>query len=101
MEEYNDVILFASGSYSDLTSQLKSPVNLKAPFHSVSSEVVWPAMQLDVEDIGGVTAALSANVTALVAGGKQIQRSGWGETGTEKEAEAELMKNHCDEIYLI
>ena len=58
-------------------------------------------MQLDVEDIGGVTAALSANVTALVAGGKQIQRSGWGETGTEKGAEAELMKNDCDEIYLI
>ena len=105
MWKNNDVILFASGSYSYLSSQLKSPANLKPPMYSVSSknssEVVWPAMQLDVEDIGGVTAALSANVTALVAGGEKIQRLGWGEAGIVKGAEAELMKNDCDDIYLI
>ena len=105
MWKNNDVIIIASGSYSYLSSQLKSPANLKPHMYSVSSkkssEVVWPAVQLDVEDIGGVTAALSANVTALVAGGEQIQRLGWGETGIEKGAEAELMKNDCDDIYLI
>ena len=88
MWKNNDVILFASGSYSDLTSQLKSPVNLKAPLYSVSSknstEVVWQAMQLE-EDVGGVTAAIPANDKAMVAGGEQIQRLGWSEAGVRKE----------------
>ena len=65
------------GSCPDLTSQLKSPVNLKTPLYSVnsknSSEVVWPAVQLE-EDVGGVTAAIPANDKAMVAGGEQIQR---------------------------
>ena len=75
-------------SCPDLTSQLKSPVNLKTPLYSVSSknstEVVWQAMQLE-EDVGGVTAAIPANDKAMVAGGEQIQRLGWSEAGVRME----------------
>ena len=47
-----------------------------------------------------MTAALSANVTALIAKGSQIQRLGWGEAVGKKGAEAELFNNDCDDVYL-
>ena len=99
-----DFILCASRSYSDLTLQIKSPDILQTPMYSVSSknsEVLWPAMQIDEQDIGGVTAALSANVTALIAKGSQIRRLGWGEAVGKKGAEAELFNNNCDDVYLL
>ena len=58
-------------------------------------------MQIDEQDIGGVTAALTANVTALIAKGSQIQRLGWGVAVGKKGAEAELFNNDCDDVYLL
>ena len=99
-----DFIMYASGSYSNSTLQNKSPDILKTPMYSVSSknsEVLWPAMHIDEQDIGGVTAALTANVTASIAKGSQIQRLGWGEAVGKKGAEAELFNNNCDNVYLL
>ena len=56
---------------------------MKTPMYSVtknnSEQIMWPAMVMNMKDVGGVTAALAANVTGWVAEGRQVDRVSWGE----------------------
>ena len=45
-------------------------------------------------DVGGVTAALAANVTGWVAEGNQVERASWGEG-------ADIRNSDCHDVFLI
>ena len=83
---------------SNFFSSTHDTTDMKTPMYSVTKDnreqIMWPALMMTATDVGGVTAALAANVTGWVAEGNQVERASWGEG-------ADIRNSDCHDVFLI